>query len=71
MTLSEQQLLDCNFEKCDDCNKGCEGGFVQNALSYLQSNYLVDDRAYSYFSAVCLYTCYLISINCRYVVVNF
>lgn len=44
ISLSEQQLLDCDT----DYNKGCSGGVVQYALNYVRDNGLTLEEDYPY-----------------------
>jgi len=43
LSLSEQQLVDCDRE-----NHGCEGGTMQNAYTYLQSSQQETEATYPY-----------------------
>ncbi|KAF3434040.1 hypothetical protein FNV43_RR25143 [Rhamnella rubrinervis] len=53
LTLSEQQLVDCDNEcdptEKDACDKGCDGGLMTNAYKYLiQSGGLEEESSYPY-----------------------
>lgn len=43
LTLSEQQLIDC-----DESNNGCEGGYRPNAFRYIRDNGQLMESAYPY-----------------------
>ena len=43
VSLSEQQIVDCNYE-----NYGCNGGFMDLVYDYLQTKYLATSANYPY-----------------------
>ncbi len=52
VVLSPQQIVDCSQK--DYKNQGCDGGFADDSLAYVQNNGLVEDANYVYQNKVSL-----------------